>query len=91
MKPTICEAAHSKNITSTQRYYTNPVQILDQDLKNVWVQSRRRRRSLLLLLLLLLLLPLAFTTLLRVLASSFLRFRDHTQRHNTVGRTPLDE
>jgi hypothetical protein len=42
------------------------------------------------LLLLLLLLP-AFTTHLRVLASSFLRFRDHTQWHNTVGRTPLDE
>ena len=26
------------------------------------------------------------------MASSFLRFsRDHTQRHTTVGRTPLDE
>jgi hypothetical protein len=37
------------------------------------------------------LLPLAFTTHLRVLASSFLRFRDHTQSHTTVGRTPLDE
>ena len=24
-------------------------------------------------------------------ASSFTRFLDHTQRHNTVGRTPLDE
>jgi hypothetical protein len=23
--------------------------------------------------------------------SSFLRFLDHTQRRNTVGRTPLDE
>jgi amino acid transporter len=34
---------------------------------------------------------LAFTTHLRVLASSFLMFQDHTQRHNTVGRTPLDE
>jgi hypothetical protein len=34
---------------------------------------------------------LAFTTHLRVLASSFLRFRDHTQGHTTVGRTPLDE
>jgi hypothetical protein len=32
-----------------------------------------------------------FTTHLRVLASSVLRFRDHTQWHNTVGRTPLDE
>ena len=37
-----------------------------------------------------LLLLLAFTTHLRVLASSFLRFRDHTQGHDTVGRTPLD-
>jgi hypothetical protein len=41
--------------------------------------------------LLLLLLLLAFRTHLRVLASSFLRFRDHTQGHATVGRTPLDE
>jgi hypothetical protein len=39
----------------------------------------------------LLLLLLAFTTHLRVLAFSFLRFRDHTQWHTTVGRTPLDE
>jgi hypothetical protein len=39
----------------------------------------------------LLLLLLAFTTLLRVLASTFLRFRDHTDGHTTVGRTPLDE
>jgi hypothetical protein len=28
---------------------------------------------------------------LRVLASSFLRLRDHTHWHTTVGRTPLDE
>jgi hypothetical protein len=41
--------------------------------------------------LLLLLILLAFTTHLRVLASSFLRFRDHTHWHNPVGRTPLDE
>ena len=27
----------------------------------------------------------------RVMASSFLRFLDHTQRHTTAGRTPLDE
>jgi len=27
----------------------------------------------------------------RVMASSFLRFMDHTQRRTTVGRTPLDE
>ena len=27
----------------------------------------------------------------RVMASSFLRFLDHTQRHTPVGRTPLDE
>jgi len=27
----------------------------------------------------------------RVLASSFTRFLDHTQRRNTVGSTPLDE
>jgi hypothetical protein len=27
----------------------------------------------------------------RVMASSFLRFLDHTRRHTTVGRTPLDE
>ena len=27
----------------------------------------------------------------RAMASSFLRFLDHTQRRNTVGRTPLDE
>jgi hypothetical protein len=40
---------------------------------------------------LLLLLLLAFTTHFRVSASSFLRFWDHTQWHNTVGRTPLDE
>jgi hypothetical protein len=39
----------------------------------------------------LLLLLLVFTTHLRVLASSFLRFRDHTHWHNTVSRTPLDE
>ena len=26
-----------------------------------------------------------------VMASSFLRFLDHTQRRNTIGRTPLDE
>jgi hypothetical protein len=32
-----------------------------------------------------------FTIHLRVLASLFLMFRDHTQSHNTVGRTPLDE
>jgi hypothetical protein len=25
------------------------------------------------------------------MASSFLRFLDHTQRHTTVGRTPVDE
>jgi hypothetical protein len=40
---------------------------------------------------LLLLLYWLFTTHLRVLASSVLRFRDHTQWHNTVSRTPLDE
>jgi amino acid transporter len=34
---------------------------------------------------------LAFTTHLRVLASSVLRFRDHTPGRTTVGRTPLDE
>jgi hypothetical protein len=28
---------------------------------------------------------------LRVLASSVLRFQDHTQGRTTVGRTPLDE
>jgi hypothetical protein len=27
----------------------------------------------------------------RVIASSFLRFLDHTQRRTTVGRTSLDE
>jgi len=27
----------------------------------------------------------------QVMTSSFLRFLDHTQRHTTVGRTPLDE
>jgi hypothetical protein len=27
----------------------------------------------------------------RIMASSFTRFLDHTQRHTTVGRTPLDE
>jgi len=27
----------------------------------------------------------------RIMASSFLRFPDHTQRRSTVGRTPLDE
>ena len=27
----------------------------------------------------------------RVMASSFLRFLDHTQRRTTIGRTPLDE
>jgi len=27
----------------------------------------------------------------RVMASSFTRFLDHTQRRTTVGRTPLDE
>ena len=27
----------------------------------------------------------------RAMASSFTRFLDHTQRHTTVGRTPLDE
>jgi hypothetical protein len=32
-----------------------------------------------------------FTTHLRVLASSFLRFRHHTQWHTTVDMTPLDE
>jgi len=25
------------------------------------------------------------------LTSSFMRFLDHTQRHTTIGRTPLDE
>ena len=39
----------------------------------------------------LLLLLLAFTTHLRILAVSFLRFRDHTQWHIAVGRTFLDE
>jgi hypothetical protein len=34
---------------------------------------------------------LTFTTHLRVLASSVLRFRDHTQGRTTAGRTPLDE
>jgi hypothetical protein len=34
---------------------------------------------------------LAFATHLRVLACSFLRFRDHTQGCTTVGRTPLDD
>ena len=37
------------------------------------------------------LLLLAFTTHLRVLASSFLRFRDHTHWRTTVCRTPLEE
>jgi len=27
----------------------------------------------------------------RVMASSFLRFLDHTQRRTAIGRTPLDE
>ena len=27
----------------------------------------------------------------RAMASSFMRFLDHTQRRTTVGRTPLDE
>ena len=27
----------------------------------------------------------------RVMASSFLKFLDYTQRRNTVGKTPLDE
>jgi hypothetical protein len=40
---------------------------------------------------LLLLLLLAFTTHLRVLVSSFLRFLDHIQRHTIVCTTPLDE
>ena len=44
---------------------------------------------LLLLLLLLLLLWRCDPT--RVMASSFLRFLDHTQRRTTIGRTPLDE
>jgi hypothetical protein len=39
----------------------------------------------------LLLLLRAFTTHLRVLSSLFLRFRDHTQWHDIIGRTPLDE
>ena len=35
---------------------------------------------------------MALAAQLRTMASSFLRFfRDHTQRHTTVGRTPLDE
>ena len=34
---------------------------------------------------------LAFTIHLQVSASSVLRFRDHTQWHDTVGRTPQDE
>jgi hypothetical protein len=38
-----------------------------------------------------LLLLLAVTTHLRILASLFLRFRDSTQWHNIVVRTPLDE
>jgi hypothetical protein len=42
-------------------------------------------------ILILIIILLAFTTHLRVLASSFLRFRDHTQGRTTVGRTPLDE
>jgi hypothetical protein len=29
--------------------------------------------------------------LMRVMASSFLMFLDHTQRRTTVGRAPLDE
>jgi hypothetical protein len=32
-----------------------------------------------------------FTALYRALASSRTRLRDHTQRHTTVGRTPLKE
>jgi len=32
-----------------------------------------------------------FSVALRAMASSFLRFLDHTQRRNTVGRTPLDK
>ena len=32
-----------------------------------------------------------FTALFRALASSRTRLLDHTQRHTTVGRTPLDE
>jgi len=35
--------------------------------------------------------PPPFFWLLRVMASSFLRFLDHTQQRSTVGRTPLDE
>jgi hypothetical protein len=42
-------------------------------------------------ILLLLIILLVFTTHLRVLASSVLRFRDHTQGRKRVGRTPLDE
>jgi hypothetical protein len=42
-------------------------------------------------IIIIIILLLAFTTHLRVVAYSFLRFRDHTQCHTTVGRTPLDE
>jgi hypothetical protein len=34
---------------------------------------------------------LCFCSPARAMASSFTRFRDHTQRRTTVGRTPLDE
>ena len=50
--------------------------------------ERNRKASFFLLLLLLL---LALTPHFRVLASSFLRFRDSTEWHTTVARTPLDE
>jgi hypothetical protein len=53
--------------------------------------SGRTIRDILLLLLLLLLFYWLLQPTLRVLASTVLRFRDHTQGHTAVGRTPLDE
>jgi hypothetical protein len=50
-----------------------------------------RMKLTVILLLLLLLFYWVLTTHLRVLASSVLRFQDHTQGCTTVGRTPLDE
>jgi hypothetical protein len=54
-------------------------------LRNIWLMNRRNKLQILFFYF-----PW-FSSPARAMASSFSRFRDHTQRCATVGRTPLDE
>ena len=64
-------------------FYANILQRLDSIVMYVFIRMY--------ILSLCIIILLALTTHFRVLASSVLRFRDHTKGRTTVGRTTLDE